>query len=392
MISDPLLIADIRREALSGCTSIEASCRLLISWKTLAQTAKAAGIGFPDLQPAANDLAPAPAAVRSEASDVADDQPRPEEAAPQKAWWPGNRSSRVGRKPSAKEYGMPADLERQLIVRWKEQGCRQSRDRILACHEPMLRARANRAAALSGGKFGLDDLLQEARLAAVEAIETYDPNHSSQARFSTHLEYRIHGAIGRYQMDNHGQMRVGTNFSDKKVFWRYRKERAEIEGRTGRPLDDAGRATIAKRIGVPLSVVKRMEPRVLNQDISFDNGYYEPGGFRGDGDTSDAMDNFRDVRKRLVSPPLDEDVIRAADTARYMEALTSFLDDLGEREQTILKGRFFSETRVQLDELGEQLGRTKERARQLERSALRALRQKLEERSLVREDAPFEAA
>lgn len=70
-------------------------------------------------------------------------------------------------------------------------------------------------------------------------------------------------------MDTCGVVRIGTNLPDKKVFMNLRRLYAEIQmSNGGLPITEADRIEVARKIGVRLENIKRMEPRVFATDIA----------------------------------------------------------------------------------------------------------------------------
>jgi RNA polymerase sigma-32 factor len=173
-------------------------------------------------------------------------------------------------------------------------------------------------------------------------------------------------------MDFFGPCRIGTNLNDKKVFTQFRRLRAMIEARTGEPLDDAGREEIAETIGVSVEIVKRMEPRILRSDVSLDAPISSEGE---EGESGSRMEMLIDE-----GPDPEELTMSRMDRKKVGGILAELIQELPDRERSIIHHRLLSGERMQLHELGEILGVTKERVRQIERKALKQLRQSLEER------------
>lgn len=265
------------------------------------------------------------------------------------------------------------DVEMQLAEAWLERQDKKARDRLILAYRPLALTLATTIAKQSG--MNVEDLAQEAFLALTSSIDKFDPSMGN--RFGTFARWHIVGELNRHVMDFFGPCRVGTNLSDKKVFMQFRKRRAEIEARTQRPLDDEGREEIAMKIGVPVEVIRRMEPRLSSHDASLD----EPIG--GDGDGEGSMTRGQLLVDNAPSP--EEQAIREMDGGRINSVLKELLSELPEREQAILRARLMGDSRIQLADLGDGLGVTKERVRQLERKALKSLRGALEEMGYSKE-------
>ncbi len=157
----------------------------------------------------------------------------------------------------------------------------------------------------------------------------------------------------------------------------FRRFRAEWEATQQRALDDQGRREIAARIGVPLETVQRMEPRLGASDVSLD----EPlSGDEGEG----AATRGSLLVDRGPTPELG--TINSVDGARMRKLLVALIEKLPERERSVLSGRLLSERKTEFQELGAQMGVTKERVRQIEQKALKMIREQLEAQGLNRHD------
>jgi RNA polymerase sigma-32 factor len=124
---------------------------------------------------------------------------------------------------------------------------------------------------------------------------------------------------------------------------------------------------IAETMGVKTTDVETMSARLSGPDTSLNAPVME-----GDGSSSDRQDF-------LVSPdPLPEEAVGVAiDTERRSRWLENALAVLSERELRIVRERRLSEDGATLEALGQKLGISKERVRQIESRALEKLRQAL---------------
>lgn len=159
---------------------------------------------------------------------------------------------------------LSADEEKILFNRYLDEGDDRARNDLIMAYKPLAVKAATAFA--KRGVVDLHDLCQEAYIALAHAIDKFD--RTKEVRLSTFAAFYIRAALVKYVMDNCGVVRVGTNFADKKVFSNLRRMVAEIERRTGSPLTDAGRQEIADNLSVNLTVVRRMEARVFDSDIS----------------------------------------------------------------------------------------------------------------------------
>jgi RNA polymerase sigma-32 factor len=158
---------------------------------------------------------------------------------------------------------LTAEEELTLFAQYRGNGDIRARNRLLLAHGPLVvRAVKN---FVNRGTASVDDLRQEAFLGLARAIDKFDPSRG--ARLSTFAVFHIKQALTRYAMDQSGVVRIGTNSNDRKVFVHLRRMISEIEKRTSAPITDAGREEIAKKLGVSLGAVRRIESRIFEADI-----------------------------------------------------------------------------------------------------------------------------
>ena len=156
-------------------------------------------------------------------------------------------------------------------------------------------------------------------------------------------------------------MRTGTTAAQKSLFFNLRRLRAKIEGRDG-TLTDEGRLEIANDLKVPVSELRAMEGRLSGGDRSLNVRVGEDGEEEWQNFLADERPNPEDI------------VIGMRDARTRSTWLAQALGDLSDRERTIIRRRHLADQPVTLEDLGQQLGISKERVRQLETRAMGKLR------------------
>jgi RNA polymerase sigma-32 factor len=140
----------------------------------------------------------------------------------------------------------------------------KARETLIEAYYPLAHKMAHNAAIR--GIVPLDDLKGEAIIALAIAIDKFDPNRG--ARISTPASIEIKSYLMRYIMDNSGPTRLGTNFDDKKIFMRLRSMISNIERESGRTVHDSDLQQIADDLGVKVTAVQRMLPRIYTNDTA----------------------------------------------------------------------------------------------------------------------------
>lgn len=257
--------------------------------------------------------------------------------------------------------------ERELAVRWRDH-----RD-VKAMHE-LARAHMRLVIALAVRfrHYGISvpDLVQEGHVGLMEAAARFEPER--EVRFSTYATWWIRASMQDYILHNWSIVRGGTSSAQKALFFNFRRIRAKLT-RGGEAVDAEVFTQIAAAVGVARSDVEMMDARLSAPDVSLNAPI---------GETEGASPTER-VEFLVDNKPLpDEAAGLAIDTDRRINWLNDALTSLNERERRILRERRLVDEAVTLEALGDRLGISKERVRQIESRALEKLRLALTKRHM----------
>jgi RNA polymerase sigma-32 factor len=265
------------------------------------------------------------------------------------------------------------DQEHALTVRWKERQDQEAMHEVVLAH---MRLVISMAAKFRRYGLPMSELVQEGHVGLLEAAARFDPDRG--VRFSTYATWWIRASIQDYILRNWSIVRSGTSSSQKALFFGLRRLRARLArmepGLPDRVLFDR----IANAVGVSAADVARMDARLAAPDQSLNAPVSEredgPGGERQDLLISDA-------------PLQDQTVGGMIDGERHSRWLREAMKALDPREREIIERRRLHESGATLESLGDRLGVSKERVRQIETRALAKLKAVLLERHP--EAAPF---
>ena len=264
---------------------------------------------------------------------------------------------------------LDAETELKLAYAWRDERDEEALHRLITAY-----MRLAISMAYKFRRYGapMNDLIQEAGLGLMKAAEKFDPDRG--VRFSTYAVWWIKASIQDHVMRNWSMVRTGSTSSQKSLFFNLRRVQARLEREAsarGEQIDrHEMRQAIAIEVGVPLHDVEMMEGRLAGSDFSLN-----------------ATQSSDDEGREWIETLEDEDAQQSArvehkkdiDTLRTW--LVEAMSALNERERFIVRERKLRDTPRTLESLGDELGLSKERVRQLEAAAFGKMRKNLEAQS-----------
>lgn len=260
---------------------------------------------------------------------------------------------------------LDAETELALARAWRDHGDERALHRLVNAY-----MRLAIAMAAKYRRYGapMPDLIQEAGVGLMKAAEKFDPDRG--VRFSTYAVWWIKASIQDYVMRNWSMVRTGSTSSQKALFFNLRRVRAKIEreaSASGETVDgDRLREMVAEELQVPLRDVEMMDARLAGSDFSLN-------ALQAGEEGREWVETLEDD-----APQAAEVVARRQDLARVRGWLADALATLNPRERMIIVERKLRDEPRTLESLGQELGLSKERIRQLEVQALQKLRRRLE--------------
>ena len=243
--------------------------------------------------------------------------------------------------------------QEKTLARRIEDGDNEARDQMVRAN---LRLVVNIARGYTGKGLGLQDLIEEGNLGLLRAVEGFDP--SMNTRFSTYASYWIKQSIKRALVNTAKTIRIPAYMVELLAKWR--RASAKLQDELGRP---PTHEEIARSLDLPkkkLNIIKKAI-RVYNSAPQTDTP-----------ETGWSIDEML-MDGRSKSPDLE--MLETDDLSQVM----TLLEKMDKREATVLKMRFGldDEEPKTLKEIGECLGLTRERVRQIESEALSKLSESL---------------
>ena len=264
---------------------------------------------------------------------------------------------------------LDAETELKLAYAWRDERDEEALHRLITAY---MRLAISMASKFRRYGAPMNDLIQEAGLGLMKAADKFDPDRG--VRFSTYAVWWIKASIQDYVMRNWSMVRTGSTSSQKSLFFNLRRVQARLEreaAASGEALDrQLMRERIAQEVGVPLHDVEMMEGRLSGSDFSLNATQST------DEEGREWIETLEDENAHA-----SENVEQAKDIDTLRTWLVEALSALNERERFIVQERKLRDQPRTLESLGNELGLSKERVRQLEAAAFGKMRKNLEAQS-----------
>src|SRR3954466_6115069 len=241
-----------------------------------------------------------------------------------------------------------AEEEKQLAC-GSEDGDSEARARRVRAN---LRLVVNIARGYTGKGLGLQDLIEEGNLGLLRAVEGFDP--SMNTRFSTYASYWIKQSIKRALVNTAKTIRIPAYMVELLAKWRRASTKLQ---------EELGRAPTQEEVARYMNLPKK-KLNIIKKAIRVYNSAPQ----------TDQPDSGWSLDEMLMdghTKTPDAEMVESDDLHHVLD----LLGKMDKREATVLRMRFGLDGGEQrtLKEIGECLGLTRERVRQIESEALAKL-------------------
>ena len=244
--------------------------------------------------------------------------------------------------------------EQELARRWAEQRDVEAGRRLVLAN---LRLVVKIAMEYRRAWASTLDLIQEGNLGLAQAVQRFDPTRG--AKLSSYAAYWIRAYILKYLIDNIRMVRLGSSRAQRKLFFRLNREKRALERQGFKPEP----RLLAERLDVSEQDVVEMEQRLSGSDLSLEAPVHDEEGAARFGDFLAA--GGRSAEQHVADADLRQ---------IFMSHVKAFAEALDDREHKIMQERVLAEEPRTLQEIGDELGVTRERVRQLEKRLVERLR------------------
>ncbi|EIK2269213.1 RNA polymerase sigma factor RpoH [Vibrio cholerae] len=253
---------------------------------------------------------------------------------------------------------LSADEERELAERLHYKGDIDAAKGLILSH---LRFVVHVARGYSGYGLPMADLVQEGNIGLMKAVKRFNPEMG--VRLVSFAVHWIKAEIHEYVLRNWRIVKIATTKAQRKLFFNLRKSKKRLGWFNNGEVE-----TVARELGVEPAEVREMESRLAAQDAAFEMSAEDDEN--GMAYTAPVL-YFEDKHSDLADN-LEAENWEAHTTQRLSMALAS----LDERSQHIVRARWLDDdNKTTLQDLAEMYGVSAERIRQLEKNAMRKLKE-----------------
>jgi RNA polymerase sigma-32 factor len=249
------------------------------------------------------------------------------------------------------------EQEYDLAVRYRDLGDLDAAKELVMSN---LRFVAHVARGYSGYGLPLPDIIQEGNVGLMKAVKRFDPDVG--VRLVSFAVHWIKAEIHEYVIKNWRIVKVATTKAQRKLFFNLRKSKSHLGWLT----QDEAQA-IASDLDVDIKTVYEMEKRMDGHDMAFDL----PNDDAGEDTYTCAPETY--LTQQNGDPAM---LLENSDWQGHEEdVLAHAMTQLDERSLDILHSRWLTDKKATLHELAERYNVSAERIRQLEKNAMKKLKE-----------------
>jgi RNA polymerase sigma-32 factor len=246
---------------------------------------------------------------------------------------------------------LTAEEEFKLAVHLKKYGDVEAAEKLIVSN---LRFVVKIAHEYRNYGFKLADLIQEGNIGLIHAVKKFDPYKGY--RLISYAVWWIRAYIQNYLIKSWSIVKIGTTQAQRKLFFKLSQAKKQLESISKKNPEFA---EIASALGVKGSEVAEMDLRMGSRDVSL----HEYIGDDGENSHIDFL-AFEGENQEVS-------LIKSEERSLVKQNITAALATLNERESYIILNRVMADNPETLQEIGDKYNITRERARQIEKQALK---------------------
>jgi len=208
--------------------------------------------------------------------------------------------------------------------------------------------------------YGLNimDIIQEGNLGLMKAITKFDP--TKRYRLISYGVWWIRAYIQNFIMKNWSLIKIGTTQAQRKLFYKIRSAKNKYD--KGNMTREDYYKTLSDDLKISIKEIREMDLRMSGKEFSLDEQIIE-------GEPQTKLDFLESNQKSQEEISIDNQ-----QSSSLKKGLEKALSKLNEREKYIIENRLLTENQKTLEDIGKQFKISRERVRQIEKSAITKIR------------------
>ena len=204
--------------------------------------------------------------------------------------------------------------------------------------------------------YGLNlmDIIQEGNLGVMQAVTKFDP--TKRYRLISYGVWWIRAYIQNFIMKNWSLVKIGTTQSQRKLFYKIRSAKSLYN--SGDISQDEYYQRLSEDLKISIKEIKEMDIRMGGKDFSLDEEIKA-------GERQTKIEFLESGNQN------QEDIVLKQEEAEALNsALAEALEILNDREKYIIEKRILTEDQLTLEDIGNKFKISRERVRQIEKTAI----------------------
>jgi RNA polymerase sigma-32 factor len=248
---------------------------------------------------------------------------------------------------------LTAEEEFKLAVQLKKYGNVEAAEKLIVSN---LRFVVKIAHEYRSYGFKLADLIQEGNVGLIHAVKKFDPYKGY--RLISYAVWWIRAYIQNYLIKSWSIVKIGTTQAQRKLFFKLNQTKRELETLSKKNPEFS---EIATSLGVKNSEVAEMDVRMGSRDVSLNEFIKDEG------------DNTHIDFLTYGGDDQESSLIKKEENSLVRRDIAGALANLNERESYIILNRIMADDPQTLQEIGTKYNISRERARQIEKQALKKM-------------------
>lgn len=249
---------------------------------------------------------------------------------------------------------LKAEEEFKLAVRFVKENDMKAAEKLVTSN---LRFVVKIAHEYKNYRVKLIDLIQEGNIGLMHAVKKFDPYKGY--RLISYAVWWIRAYMQNFVIKSWSLVKIGTTQAQRKLFFKLNQTKKKLEDISQKSPEFK---EIAEMLNVTEKEIEEMDLRLTNRDVSLNAAMDDEG-------ESTYIDHLVDT-----GTSQEDALIKKDEMALVKKNIAGALEKLNEREGYIIRRRVMADDPVTLQEIGDRFNITRERARQIEKEALKKLR------------------